>query len=289
MMEFTFFHSNKPFNKENTFSFSDLSLLKKMSLKLDGLKRLKLDGVLIISYNRKHVDLSILNTLTTLEHLELPILKPKNNFELQLPLLKVLYVFSTGGHSGLTINCPKLEVFGCEHDMNKINFEHIESIRQIEITSVPRNLHRFKNVEIFRTNNPYFIPLDILDDLPNLRELHLDEHKHVHVQYYKARNTLNQLIEQKKSLKRIDLKIFFFKTLLVDGKNVGEYKFYQKYRNAFDDVVDGDDTDYDSSDNSDGSDDNSDDDSDDGSDDDSFDGSEDELDSEDFENSDFDG
>lgn len=247
LMENTFFHTNEPFNKENSFRNSDLKLIKNIPLRLDSLTRLKLDGVLIFRWGDKtKVDLSILNTLTALEHLELPVVNPKET-TLSLPQLRILYIYSTGSKRGLTVDCPKLEIFGCEQDLGTIYFVHIESIKQLQLTSIPRQLDGFKNVEVLRTSNPYSLPVRILAQLDNLRELRLDENKHVHVRYYKARKHINRLIERKRKMKKNDLKIFFFNQLLEEGKTVGDYKFYQKFPNAFEDVVDGDDTEnYDS-------------------------------------------
>lgn len=246
-MQNEFFYTNEPFDRDNLFRNSDLKLIKNIPLSLNWLTRLKLDGTLIIRWGDKtKVDLSILNTLTALEHLELPVVNPKNT-TLSLPLLRILYIYSTGSRNGLTIDCPKLEIFGCEQDLGTIHFVHIESIRQLHLTSVPRNLDAFRNVEVFRTSNPYCIPVRILVQLDNLRELHLDENKNVHVRYYKARKVMNRLIERKKKMKKNNLKIYFFNQLLENGKSVGDYKFYRKFPNAFEDVVDGDDTDeYDS-------------------------------------------
>lgn len=247
LMENEFFHTNEPFDKEHLFRNSDLKLINNFPLRLDSLTRLKLDGVLICRCgNKTKVDLSILNTLTALEHLELPVVNPKKA-TLSLPLLRVLYIYSTGSRSGLTVDCPKLEIFGCHQDLGTIYFAHIESIKQLHVVSVPRNLDGFTNVEVFRTNNPSSLFIRILVQLNNLRELHLDEQKHVHVRYYKARKNINRLIEQKRKMKKKNLKIFFYNQLMEDGKTVGDYKIYRKFPNAFDDVVDGDDTDnYDS-------------------------------------------
>ncbi len=246
-MENTFFHTNEPIDKEVLFRNSDLRFISNIPLKLDSLTRLKLDGMLIFRWgNKTKVDLSIINTLTALEHLELPVVNPKNT-TLSLPRLRILYIYSTGSRSGLTVDCPKLEIFGCEEDLGTIYFVHIESIKQLRIQTVPRNLDGFKNVEVFRTSNPYCLCIRIVAQLINLRELRLDENKHVHVRYYKARKNINRLIERKRKLKKNNLKIFFFDQLIEDGKTVGDYKIYRKYTNSFDDVIDGDDTDaYDS-------------------------------------------
>lgn len=246
LMETAFFYTNEPFDKEHLFRNSDLKLIKNIPLKLDSLTRLKLDGVLILRSSNTQVDLSILNTLTALEHLELPVVNPKQT-TLSLPLLRVLYIYSTGSRSGLTVDCPKLEIFGCEQDLGTIHFVHIETIKQLHLQSVPRNLGGFTNVEVFRTSNPHSLCIRILDQLNKLRELHLDGHRHVHVRYYKARKFLNRLIERKRKMKRNNVKIFFFNRLIEDGKTVGDYKIYRDFPNAFDDVIDGDDTDaYDS-------------------------------------------
>lgn len=227
MMKTTFFYTNEPFSEENVFRNSDLKLIKNIPLRLDALTRLKLDGSLIRRWgNKTKVDLSILNTLIALEHLELPVVNPKAT-TLSLPLLRILYIYSTGSRSGLTVDCPKLEIFGCQQDLGTIYFVRIESIKQLHLTSVPRN--------------PNSLSIRILVQLDNLRELHLDENKHVHVSYYKARKLINRLIEQKRKMKKNNLKIYFFNQLLEDGKTVGDYKFYRKFSNAFDDVVDGDD------------------------------------------------
>ncbi|XP_037052374.1 uncharacterized protein LOC119085927 [Bradysia coprophila] len=243
----TFFYIDKPIDKDIMFRNSDLKLIQNIPLRLDSLTRLKLEGVLIFRWGSKaKVDLSILNTLTALEHLELPVVNPKNT-TISLPVLRILYIYSTGSRRGLTVDCPKLEIFGCEEDLGTIHFVHTQSIKELQIQSVPRNMEEFENVEVFRTSSPHSLFVRILVQLTGLRELHLDEHKHVHVSYYKARKNLNRLIEQKRKLKKINLKIFFYNQLLEDGKTVGDYKIYRKFRNAFDDVVDGDDTDaYDS-------------------------------------------
>lgn len=245
LMETTFFYTNEPFSEENVFRNSDLKLIKDIPLRLDALTRLKLDGSLIRRWgNKTKVDLSILNTLIALEHLELPVVNP-NATTLSLPLLRILYIYSTGSRSGLTVDCPKLEIFGCQQDLGTIHFVSIESIKQLHLTSVPRNLERFTNVEVFRTSSPNTLSIRILVQLDNLRELHLDEKEHVHVSYYKARKLINRLIEQKRKMKKNNLKIYFFNELLEDGKTVGDYKFYQKISNGFDVVGDRDDN-YDS-------------------------------------------
>lgn len=248
LMENEFFHTNEIIDKDSKFRNCDLKFLANIPLKLDSLTRLKLEGVLIFRWggNKNRVDLSILNTLTALEHLELPVVNPKST-TLALPLLRILYIYSTGSRGGLTIDCPKLEIFGCEQDLGTIHFVHIDSIKQLRLQSVPRSLDGFKNVEVFRTSNPHCICQRLLVQFENLRELRLDVHKHLHVRYYQARKNLNRLIERKKKLKKNNLKIFFFDQLIEDDKTVGDYKIYRKHTNAFDDVVDGDDTDaYDS-------------------------------------------
>lgn len=243
----TFFYTDKPIDEEILFRNSDLKLINEMPLRLDSLTRLKLEGVLTFRWGSKtKVNLSVLNTLTALEHLELPVVNP-NETRISLPILRILYIYSTGSRKGLTIDCPKLEIFGCEEDLGVIRFIHSESIKELRIQSVPRNMDEFKNVEVFRTSSPHSLFVRILVQLTGLRELHLDENKDVHVSYYKARKNLNRLIEQKRKLKKVNVKIFFYNQLLEDGKTVGDYKIYRKFRNAFGDVVDGDDTeDYDS-------------------------------------------
>lgn len=121
-------------------------------------------------------DLSFLNDLTLLEHLEInnPIYLKKRE-TLKLPNLRIFQV-SRVDNCRIEILSTNLEVLFC-YEIDKMIINAV-TVKYLELEFERNNclnFKRFPNLEIFKINNIQFLNLDHFDQFPEkLREFHVD-------------------------------------------------------------------------------------------------------------------
>lgn len=227
-------YTDREINLKNKIDISHFRLLASFPFDLSGLKRL------IINFNMPyaHFDPNFVNKLTTLNHLELWNLgDPSTGFEdsqqmrltLKLDQLKVLFVGLVSLR--LLINAPSIEalfLYSEESGYDAVEFSHPHSVKHIEFDYLTNeNLRQFLNVEHVKCSFSHALILDLLEILPNLKELHCDQEELTRKDDYDLLvSGLNHLIEQRTLLARDNLEIYFKKTKLLRTKRFEKYGFY---------------------------------------------------------------
>lgn len=123
--------------------------------------------------------------------------------------------------------------------LRDIRISHTKSIKHLQIDDKENKLKRFENVEIFKCFRPESIAIDILEQLPKLKEIHLVDGHYRDIcgkflDFNKTATAMNRLIEQKISLGKTDLKLYFLGELLDDGSKIFEdHGFREKFQQIF--------------------------------------------------------
>lgn len=205
---------------------------------------LNLDHVtcLILDTPFFYEDAKVLNRFNQLEHLEFPnlIFQEVSPPTINLPHLKVLKIACAAyKFDDSTVDAPNLEILSCFEGLRGIQVSHSKSVKHLQIGDKPPNLKGFENVEVFSCFRPESINADLFGQLPKLEEIHfVDGHyKGICAKYLnfnETKITMNQLIEQKKSLGKTELKLHFFGELLDnDNKTFEDYKFNETFKRIF--------------------------------------------------------
>ena len=171
-----------------------------------------------------------------LEHLQFYFLGDKTCFsgmrirvyekKVSLPNLRTFY--SQAGDMPLELDCPRLtELYVLSHltigestdDQTKMCIQNLRFLL-VEQLTYPRDF-QFTNLEIFYFNKPGLIHLS---DFPRLKEIHYFN-PFIFV-YFELEDHLENLLEQKRELKRDQLKVYFDGFELVDATDLETLKTY---------------------------------------------------------------
>ena len=177
--------------------------------------------------------LNIVNLFTRLVHFELNILclEPKAIINLNLPNLQVFSYCTKSGSGNLIIDFSKLNVLCFKDKRENLNLDvyHPDSIIHLETDLNGEKLKVFKNVKYLKAYNYETIDESILSNLPNLKEF--DFHQDISASVFSfsfiridhIKDCLRRFMNQKRSLKLNELKVFFIGIQLVD--NADEINF----------------------------------------------------------------
>ena len=213
--------------RASTITSDQLEMARSSPFKLDQLKSLFL-------YTEVDFDsvLKLFSGLKQLEHLDLEAYdgSSREAKPLVLPNLKVLYVRSVWFGRTFWLNTPKLEVL-MYPAIKRVRVEQPETIKRIEcnievrrdIIEVTNNLALFKNLQVWIchcSQGPPYLDDFHLSDLKNLRELQI----HSELQDDALLSTLVGLMHQRTESKRDELKLYLGEVLLVDAKQLEDYK-----------------------------------------------------------------
>ena len=227
------FYTADSIDQENLFT-GNLNFFQSIPFNFNQLKRLRVYG-----FNSEF--LKVINKLIYLEHLELYYIRlVEMETTLNLPILKILYIYyieSIGISKPIIIDAPMLKCFGF-YDYNSKLFKILKprSITYLEVRDgMVYNLNEYASVEVFKMDCPYrIIDQNIIQQLPKLREFHLQLDVNNRFDYETVRLAMNHILEQKAIHGKHDLKNYFLQHLLepVD-KKFEDYDFRSKYNNLF--------------------------------------------------------
>lgn len=199
---------------------------------------------LIINTPLFYADAKVLNLFKQLEQLEYRnwIWQQIRPPQIILPRLKVLKIgWAAYNHDGFTIDAPQLEILSCYIGLSGINFPHSKSIKRLQIGDTQHDLKKFENVEVFSCFTSESVVIDLLEQLPKLKEIHFvaGQFKDICAKYLNYNETeykMQWLIERKRLLGKKELKLHFLGELLDDdAKTFKDYNFDVTFKQIFKD------------------------------------------------------
>lgn len=221
------YYINKPVKNVLEIGFESLFksdpkyyLLESCRFGLKSLKRLRIDYPIVGG----KFDLKHLNKFVELEHLELLNKHTYGTHTLTLPKLKVFYLYNLR-NGILTIDCPNLKVLNCRNGLEVTKIVHKKSIVHLDNYFFENGLRNFKGVEYLKIHDCMSfennLKQNFLKHLPNLKELRIRFNKSFSTNFDKTKETLRDLIGEKKSLNK-KVNIYFEDALLTDTKQIDE-------------------------------------------------------------------
>ena len=231
--------TDRPINRKNQICPEAIQ-----SVKTSFNQHLKFLHIHLRNTSDPDVDFNILNDLQQLIHLEIIITNKNSKLNtLVLPNLRVFEVRNgITEHPRFLLKTPKLEVLGCDV-IEDIKVEYPEKIERIACSPTSRKLEEFKNLKILHILCSIYawnLSEIRLSDLSDLKEMHFhfDSYSEKTIKWF--RSSLINLMRQKSELKREEVKFYLDDVLLVNEKQVNEYKpmytrnlFYTVYCDYF--------------------------------------------------------
>ena len=238
-------HNGNEVDSGNSYLFIDLAVLKNEFF-LHYFRRVRrLVIALEVNTSSEKFLEAIQTSFPQLEHLQFNMLGEKCQFSglrklvyettLQLPNLRTFY--SEAGDMPLALHCPRLsELFVYSQlTINEATDEQtrlcIQSLRflLVENLTYPRDFE-FSNLQILYFNKPS--PSILLSDFPRLKELHyFDALSRAYRE--RLRDALIALLEQKRILKRDELRFYFDGYELEDSSDFGVLNGYLNPNDSF--------------------------------------------------------
>lgn len=194
-----------------------LNLLRSTMFNLKYLKRLMIRGVL----NYDEVKIELMNKFANLEILEMDEWNGEGT-KLVLPKLKSLYLcrIYTGE---LTIDSPKLESVLCKIGILRINLQHNESLKHLEIFTFRDKVLEFTGLETLKLDHTNDAVQNILMQLPKLREIQFTLCDYEMETFDNTISTISNLVVERQHLNRTNLKIFFKDELVTSEDQVKSF------------------------------------------------------------------
>ena len=226
------YHSNEPIDEQSVLTDFNPTHFDRIPFSLTRLRRLAIRSDL------DRFDLTILNELKRLRHLELSLVNLKEDQTLVLPALKVLNLLGVTQRR-LRVESPNLEVLACWFGLGMISLSNPKTIRLLHLAYGSsgdwRVLRIFENVTVFITNHPNSLSKAIMEQLPRLKQLRLMKDQEPNLFNFKlTAGQIDQLFEQRRSLRSgPDPQIFFNDTLLEDERTFRDRRFIVKHFNCF--------------------------------------------------------
>jgi len=219
------YHSYKTLNQQNLFEPSDLRLFQSvLSNKMfNYLEYLNISNHI----GGSEFDLEFLNRFDRLQQLDLSSIEVSREIRLELPFLKVLSILQAvkaelSENESVEFNSPKLQIVRCnEHFNTLIKILNPKSIKSLQVNLCESDLANFSNIEVYKQNFALNVRLDILTELPKLRELHLFTSCRTS-QSAQMKHILIRLIEERQSLRRFDLQIHYMGMRLACGGKLSD-------------------------------------------------------------------
>lgn len=222
-----YFHTDDAIDDGNSIENIDLSMFEKMKFDLSGLRRFKLG---LKSNDRPNLDWiqKLIEPMKRLDHLELACLKCE--IKLKLPdQIKKLYILCNEPHH-MEIDCDSLEFFGFYGANMNVKLSNPTKLTHL-YAYCNENYDRlldFKNIKILSIDYPLLIlGRNILQNFSNLKEFRFDRTKYIAFNYSVTERMMNQLLEQKRSMKS-NIKIYFDDQLIDDDKKFSDHGFNEQ-------------------------------------------------------------
>lgn len=214
------------------------SFFPRIPFDLSKLERLKFSHPFycyLNSWNSKWVyQISQLNELKNLKHLELPNVETKTRITLSLPNLKRFHV----GSGSITLDTPKLEILSRSDYLSDLEILHPKSIKQLYVRYCESDGVReeLENVEIFKTTHFSMNIADFFACLPKLRSFEILDPEYCYegeemydsneeLSYEETCALMNGMLKMKRRLKRDDLELYFMGNRLDDNRKFEKYDF----------------------------------------------------------------
>ena len=164
------------------------------------------------------------NSINCLRQLEVLSLKDsklssKTDISLNLPNLKAFSYKQNDHYDKLTLTCPNLEKLAYFHSFGNLSIIHPESIKEVQIHCKEDFIFDIVNCEYLYMEYGHFDE-NILLKLTKLKELHINR---------KDLDTLDRFIEQKRTLKRTNLKIYHLNLLSDSFANLDQFNNTYRY------------------------------------------------------------
>ena len=241
---YTFYHSNVPINITNAF---DLDIFgpneEKIRQSLTSFRLFDNLKYLQIAADISHDDKirPYLARFQFLEQLEIEYARTETLQSISHPNLRILFIYNAHKGANLNIRCPRLRVLRIGGNYFQrfrwsrscgLDILHPESICVLRLafvnnTSHQFNLTAFSFLECLHCDND--LPAIELNDHPHLKEIKVINFNTRARDPEPVRHRLEALLDQKNSMKRDDLKIYFnhFRT----SSNIEEINKILDYRN----------------------------------------------------------
>ena len=190
---------------------------------LSNLKRLRVDGV-----ERPREDafklIGFINRLVELEELEIFILDLNEKATIDLPNLKVLSLSEC--ERDLKLNTPLLRKF---RGHNRRLVSHPDQLTELWLYRNFETIREFPNLEVLKIKQG-LVNRHILTELPKLKELWFRCHVRSGVRngscdYEKEKKRILEILEEKRTLGRADLKIVFYSIHLENANQLDGFEF----------------------------------------------------------------
>lgn len=199
---------NRDIVKLNTFI--KFTLITELS---NHLKRLNLNCVLNKNFKLVHLDGFI-----RLKHLEI-------NFQMfgdqrtNLKTLKLLKIKDfIEAQPKFYLNCPKLEIISI-NDLSLVELVNADSVKYLRTSTYAESMNSLKNLEVIKFFYLIKLNVNILQLFTKLKQLEI----YVDVDlffmgYYRFKNDIESILEQKNNLNRLDFKLFFEGVFVDEGR-----------------------------------------------------------------------
>lgn len=245
------FHTDRAIAAEAVLRNFNLKRILEIPFRLDRLRCLYLNCHLRTDEHRdtnsiNYLKLCTLNEFVRLEYLAIQTMQIVYEEILSLPALKALDIFEitkpdtsqapgiyTFTVSNLVLDAPHLTLINCEFGLQHLLVLHAESVRELSVGDRQTALGAYTGCEVFRCDWPGAIHKDLLEQLPALKRLHLNEDDSELFDYEETRRTLDGLMGQKRRLARNELNVYFLDSLLDENKRFDDYRFDTIYENVF--------------------------------------------------------
>ena len=248
------FDTGAPIAAEHVLYRFDLKRMFEIPFNLDRLRRLCLNCHVKTDEQRdtgsiNYLKICMLNEFVRLEYLSIQSVHVAYEEILSLPNLKALDIFEITIHdpfnpfnglaactlpvNNLVLQAPRLSVLNCEIGLDHLSVLSAESVRELSIGDKQADLSAYRCCEVFKCDWPHSLNDQILQQLPNLKRLHLDEDESELFDYKETGRIMDALLYQKKRLKRRDLAVYFLDHLLEDEKRFDDYQFDLIYSDVF--------------------------------------------------------
>lgn len=198
-----------------------LKLLSSTIFNLKNLKRLMIRGS--INYDGDEgFKIEQLNKFPKLEHIEFDEWNGEEE-KLLLPKLKQLYL-STIYSGELQLDAPVLESVLVKIGILRVNLQHAETLKHLEIFSFKDKVFEFIGLETLKLDHTDAPIRNMLQQLPKLRLIEFTLHDYIHEFFEHIVDTLRDLVLEKERLNRTDLKIYFKNQLVTSENQVNLYE-----------------------------------------------------------------
>lgn len=215
--------SRRPINYLNVIPAAKQFVLRSGLFRCKGLRYLKISQF----HKSRGMKLSHINSFVNLIQLEVDAgMYSSNDHLLNLPKLKVLSfsISYVSKKPGLLFDLPKLEMLDLDCTLHGVTFKYPQTIKQLKVQKCEPMMNVFRNVERFEcfhlNNIDPTKQLDLFAIFPQMNELLIEEDRN---------NRLRQIIAEKASLEKHQVKIYYRSLECLDDEDLKRYRYKDYY------------------------------------------------------------